>query len=85
MLVEDGHPASQTGQRWLALVFEVVSAFGTVGLTTGVTPLLTVAGKIVIMALMFTGRIGPLMLAIYLARPANPILVRQPREELSLG
>lgn len=85
MLVEDGHPASQTRQHWLALVFEAVSAFGTVGLSTGVTPLLTGGGKLVIIALMFTGRIAPLVLAVYLARPANALRVRQPREELALG
>jgi len=85
MVFEDGHPAAQTHQRWLALVFEAVSAFGTVGLSTGVTPLLTDAGKGVIIILMFTGRIAPLVLAIYLARPPNPMLVRQPREELALG
>jgi trk system potassium uptake protein TrkH len=85
MVFEDGRPASQTHQHWLALVFEAVSAFGTVGLSTGVTPLLTAAGKVVILALMFTGRIAPLVLAVYLARPANPLLVRHPREELALG
>lgn len=85
MVFEEGHPASQTRQHWLALVFEVVSAVGTVGLSTGVTPLLTAAGKVVIMALMFVGRIAPLVLGVYLARPANPLLVRHPREELSLG
>jgi trk system potassium uptake protein len=66
-------------------VFEAVSAFGTVGLSTGVTPLLTPAGKLVIVALMFVGRVGPLVLAVYLARPANPPRVRHPREELALG
>jgi trk system potassium uptake protein TrkH len=85
MLLEDGRPASQTPQHWLAVVFEAVSAFGTVGLSTGVTPLLTPGGKVVIVALMFTGRIAPLVLAIYLARPANALLVRQPVEELALG
>lgn len=85
MVFEDGHPASETHQRWLALVFEAVSAFGTVGLSTGVTPLLTIGGKVVIIVLMFVGRIAPLILSVYLARPANPLLVRQPREELVLG
>jgi trk system potassium uptake protein TrkH len=85
MLFEDGKPASQTNQHWLAVVFEAVSAFCTVGLSTGVTPLLTAGGKIVIIALMFTGRIAPLVLAVYLSRPANSLLVRQPREELALG
>lgn len=85
MLSEDGHPASQTHQHWMAVLFEAVSAFGTVGLSTGVTPLLTAGGKMVIVTLMFTGRIAPLVLAVYLARPANALLVRQPREELALG
>ncbi len=85
MVCEEGRPASQTNQHWMAVVFEAVSAFGTVGLSTGVTPLLTAGGKVVIIALMFTGRIAPLVLAVHLARPAAVVLVRQPREELALG
>ncbi len=85
MVFENGQPASQVPQGWLALVFEAVSAFGTVGLSAGVTPLLTGGGKAVIIGMMFTGRIAPLVLAVYLARPANPQLVRHPREELVLG
>ena len=85
MLSEDGQAASQTPQRWLALIFEAVSAYGTVGFSMGVTPLLTPIGKLIILLLMFTGRIAPLMLAIYLARPANPLLVRHAREDLALG
>lgn len=85
MVFEDGQPASQTSQHWLALVFEAVSAFGTVGLSTGVTPLLSSAGKLIIISLMFIGRIAPQVLAVYLARPANALLVRYPKEELALG
>lgn len=85
MVFEDGQPASQSNQHWMAVVFEAVSAFATVGLSTGITPLLTIGGKLVIIALMFTGRIAPLLLALYLARPANPLRVRHPREELALG
>lgn len=85
MICEDGQPASQTGQHWLGIIFEAFSAFGTVGLSTGVTPLLTSGGKLVIVALMFTGRIGPLVLSVYLARPRNPALVRNAEEELALG
>ena len=43
-----------------ALIFEVFSAFGTVGVTTGVTPYLSVGSKIVISILMFIGRLGPI-------------------------
>ena len=85
MIFEDGQPASQTNQHWLGIVFEAFSAFGTVGLSTGVTSLLTSGGKLVIIALMFVGRIGPLVLSVYLARPANPLLVRHAQEELALG
>lgn len=46
----------------LSLLFEVFSAIATVGITTGITPILSVGGKIVIMLLMFIGRLGPLSL-----------------------
>ena len=85
MLTEDGQPASRTPHGWLALVFEAVSAFGTVGLSAGVTPLLTDGSKLVLIVLMFVGRVGPLVLAVYLARPANPLRVRNAREEVALG
>ena len=85
MLAEEGRPAAMTSSQWLGIVFEAVSAFGTVGLSTGVTPLLTPAGKLIIVALMFAGRVGPLVLSVYLARPANPLPVKYPHEELSLG
>ncbi len=85
MVFEEGLAPSQTRQQWLALVFEVVSTFGTVGLSTAVTSLLTVGSKLVIIALMFAGRVEPLVLAIYVARPANSLLVRHRREEWSLG
>jgi trk system potassium uptake protein TrkH len=85
MITELGHPAAQTPHHWFGLVFEAFSAFGTVGFSTGVTPLLTPLGKLVIIALLFTGRVGPLVLAVYLARPKNPLHVRYPAEELALG
>ena len=85
MIAEEGGPAVGSHHGWLGVIFEAVSAFGTVGLSTGVTPILTTAGKLIIMLLMFCGRIGPLMLAVYLARPANAWPIKYPREELSLG
>lgn len=48
---------------FLQLLFEVVSAFGTVGLSTGITPDLGVAAKFVIIILMYTGRLGALTIA----------------------
>lgn len=46
---------------FIEMLFEVVSAFGTVGLSTGVTPTLSDAGKIVITLVMFVGRLGPII------------------------
>jgi len=85
MVTEHNQPSVQTSQNWLGLVFEAVSAFGTVGLSTGVTPLLTSLGKTVIMVLMVVGRVAPLMLAIYLARAPRPWHLRMPAEEVGLG
>ena len=48
------------------IVFEVVSAFATVGLTLGITSKLTIAGKIVVIMLMFIGRLGPITISIAL-------------------
>jgi len=47
--------------KFIELFFEATSAFGTVGLSTGLTPHLSAPGKIVIMALMFVGRLGPIV------------------------
>lgn len=51
----------------LDIVYEVVSAIGTVGLTTGITPLLSQAGKVVVAICMYIGRVGPISLAIALS------------------
>ena len=53
---------------FIGLLFEEVSAFGTVGLSTGITPDLSNAGKYIIIATMFIGRIGPLTLALALIK-----------------
>ncbi|MBD3223154.1 MAG: Trk family potassium uptake protein [Caldithrix sp.] len=57
-------PHTQTRGRFLEVLFEVVSAFGTVGLSTGITGTLTDTGKILITILMFLGRLGPLTIAV---------------------
>jgi trk system potassium uptake protein len=53
---------------FLRHMFEVVSAFNTVGLSMGVTPELSAAGRWLIVVLMFVGRVGPLTVATALAR-----------------
>lgn len=54
----------ETEHGFLSLFFEVVSAFATVGLSLGITPYLSAAGKLAIVLLMFIGRVGPLTMAL---------------------
>ena len=61
------HPQSRG--KFLELLFEVVSAFGTVGLSTGITNSLSTTGKTIITCIMFVGRLGPLLVAIAVSRP----------------
>ncbi len=66
--------------------FETVSAFGTVGLSTGVTPTLSYPGKLVIVVTMFLGRLGPLTLALLIGRRRQPPLsLRYPQEAVMVG
>jgi trk system potassium uptake protein TrkH len=53
---------------FLDILFESVSAFGTVGLSRGLTPSLTAVGRLIITATMFIGRLGPLTMAFAFAR-----------------
>jgi trk system potassium uptake protein TrkH len=72
--------------EFVRLLFETVSAFGTVGLSTGITSTLTVAGKLVISATMFVGRCGPLTIALAVASAENSRPpYRLARESLPIG
>ena len=68
-----------------ALLFETVSAFGTVGLSTGITPQLSVWGQLALVAMMFLGRLGPVTLASIIGRKAIKQQVRYPEEYVLLG
>jgi trk system potassium uptake protein TrkH len=70
---------------FLKLLFEVTSAFGTVGLTTGITTTLTLAGKIIIVLMMFIGRLGPLTLTYALAPKPGRVLYRQAEGKIIIG
>ncbi len=65
-------------KSFLAILFEVTSAFGTVGLSMGITTSLTLFGKIMIISMMFIGRLGPLTLAYALGPKAQKELFRYP-------
>jgi trk system potassium uptake protein TrkH len=70
--------------RALDVLFEGFSAFGTVGLSRGVTTEMSAAGQGVLMFLMFVGRIGPLALAFSLARPRDA-KVRYVENQVQIG
>ncbi len=70
---------------FLDLLFEAVSAFGTVGMSTGVTAGLTAFGKSVIMILMFFGRVGVLSIAIAFTVRAKTINIEYPEEKVIVG
>ena len=66
------------------VLFEAVSALGTVGLSTGITGSLSVLGKIVIIFLMFLGRIGPLSFGMVVFRPSEATAVTAEVEDLAI-
>jgi trk system potassium uptake protein TrkH len=70
---------------FMQLYFETVSAFGTVGLSTGITAQITDFGKIVIMVLMFVGRIGPLTMVLAIKNQQGTRLVTFPQERVMVG
>ena len=69
----------------LDYMFEAASALGTVGLTTGVTPTLTDAGKIIIIIVMLIGRLGPLTLLAALTFNLKSIRYNYPDEAIIVG
>lgn len=56
----------------LEALFEVVSAFGTVGLSTGLTPGLSITGKFILVLVMFIGRVGPLTVVLAVSAKEAP-------------
>jgi trk system potassium uptake protein len=67
------------------ILFETISAFATVGLSTGITPDLSPAGRLILSALMFLGRVGPLTLAYAFMTERRPPGVRYPTERIMIG
>jgi trk system potassium uptake protein TrkH len=73
-------------KSFLSLVFEVTSAFGTVGLSLGITPFLTIAGKLTIITMMYLGRVGPLTLVLAVgSRVVLPKKVNYPETKILIG
>lgn len=77
LLVENKHP-------FLDVLFEVVSALSTVGLSRGITMSLSPAGEFVLMLMMFIGRLGPLTIAYLIMFPTHT-KVRYPTANIHIG
>jgi trk system potassium uptake protein len=73
------------GLELLPALFEVTSAFGTVGLSLDVTPHLSSFGKILISVVMFLGRVGPITFIVALAARQRTPQYRYPEEEIAIG
>jgi trk/ktr system potassium uptake protein len=73
------------GLELLPALFEVTSAFGTVGLSLDVTPHLSTFGKILISVVMFLGRVGPITFIVALAARQRTPHYRYPEEEIAIG
>lgn len=78
-------PHSETRGLFLEILFECVSAFATVGLSTGLTPTLSVAGKLVVTVLMFVGRLGPIVFISVLHDLQREESFRWPEKSLPIG
>ncbi|MBN1804857.1 MAG: Trk family potassium uptake protein [Sedimentisphaerales bacterium] len=76
---------NSNGFKMSEIMFEAGSALGTVGLTTGITPSLTTAGKLIIISLMLIGRLGPLTLLAALTFDIKPARYNYPDEAVIVG
>lgn len=67
------------------ILFEVISAFATVGMSTGITAAMPPAGQVVLILLMLIGRLGPVTLGVALALRQRPALFEYPKERPLIG
>lgn len=69
----------------IQIIFEVISAFATVGLSTGITPQLTAIGKLLIIVLMFIGRTGPVTMALSITSQSSRVSIQYPETRVLVG
>lgn len=76
-----------TQYEFIDLLYEVVSALGTVGFSTGITPTLSPIGKLVIILCMFIGRLGPITIILSLSfrKPGKKNVIHYPEEKIIVG
>lgn len=75
----------QNSLDFIRVFFEVVSAFATTGLSTGITASLSLDAKLILIATMYVGRVGVLLLMSAFWNSSKPQIVRYPEENLLIG
>lgn len=86
LVIEQADAPHRVGANvFLDAAFEVCSALGTVGLSTGITPELSTSAKAVLIVLMFLGRLGPISAFVALARSDRRERVEFPKEDVLIG
>jgi Trk-type K+ transport system membrane component len=73
------------GRGLIDIIFEEISALGTVGLSTGITPLLSNPGKIIVISSMFIGRVGTLTVAFALGGRHAESHIKYPEGHTMVG
>lgn len=76
---------TEVGVSFIDLLYETTSAFGTVGITLGLTPNLSSIGKVLIMLMMYFGRVGPLTVMLALTRKRKKSGYKYPEGKILIG
>jgi trk system potassium uptake protein len=76
---------SEVGSSFEYVLYEATSAFGTVGLSLGLTTKLSLFGKLIISFTMYSGRLGPLTIALALAKVKSSNKIKYPEDKILVG
>lgn len=76
---------AEVGATFEVILYEVLSAFGTVGLTQGITPSLTAVSKVTLTLIMYMGRVGPLTVMLALSGKQSKANIKYPEGKLLIG
>ncbi len=76
---------TEVGASFIELLYETVSAFTTAGLTLGLTPNLSIIGKVLIIFMMYLGRVGPLTVVLALTREKRDNGIKYPEGKILIG
>lgn len=85
LIVQDAGLSREYPREFLSYAFEAISAFGTVGLSIGATSELNVLGKVIVILLMFVGRVGLLTMAFAISGRTRRFATRYAEENIMIG